>query len=247
MLPGRSTVVIGVIAGTLTALLGAAPSATALPVGNADGVAVKRSPNGVVFSFRKAATRRFRVIAGRRIRVTCVRLPPRQLGLEFTDTQSEDLRAPRRRRPFRASAIRAQRSDYCEVTRRRFKRKRRRSTETVGPRLVASVPLTQKGAVHLDERERALELSDFLTGVGALADERRQHTYPTSAEIQGRLPDEVVALTTPAGTPPPGRIGYYSDGALHVVAVSVSAQGRRLYIERDGDRLATNLIQYLND
>lgn len=225
----------------------AAPAADALPVGNADGVVLKPSRQGIVVSFRKDAARRFRAIAGRPVRVTCTRLPAPRLGIEITGSLSENLRAPRRRRPFRVQTIPGTRADYCEVVRRRFKRRGRGTTESVPALQVASVPLTQRGAVHLDELERALELANLLTVVGVLADERGQRGYPSSAEIESRSEGEVVALATPQDSPPPGRIGYYSDGALHVAAVALSAQGRRLFLERDGDRVSTNLIRYLND
>ena len=39
----------------------------------------------------------------------------------------------------------------------------------------------------------------------------------------------------------PGRIGYYSDGALHVAVVIVSGSGRRLFIEHENDVLHTNV------
>ena len=44
-----------------------------------------------------------------------------------------------------------------------------------------------------------------------------------------------MRLASPADTPPPGRIGYYSDGALHVAVVIVSGSGRRLFIELEPD------------
>jgi hypothetical protein len=56
----------------------------------------------------------------------------------------------------------------------------------------------------------------------------------------------VVALPTPADTPPAGSIGYDSDGAQHAATVVVSATGRRLFLEYDADRvIRTNVLEYL--
>ena len=53
-------------------------------------------------------------------------------------------------------------------------------------------------------------------------------------------------LASPADTPPPGTVGYYSDGAEHAAAVTLSAAGRRLFIEVDADDvLRTNVARYL--
>ena len=56
----------------------------------------------------------------------------------------------------------------------------------------------------------------------------------------------VVSLPNPSDTPPAGSIGYYSDGALHVAAVVLSASGRRLFLEGDVDHvIRTNVLEYL--
>lgn len=235
------------VALVLCAPAGVAAAQSPLPIGNDRGVVVRADAPGVVVSFRRAAARRFAVVAGRRVRVRCVNLPPPRLGIRVTEARSETLRAPRRRRPFRAVSVSGRGVDFCEVFRASFDRKRRGVTQRVPARLVASVPLTSRGAVYLDERELAGELSAVVTGVGTLADERRQSTFPTSQEIQARSRGQIVALADPGGTPPKGKLGYYSDGALHVAVVAVSAVGRRLFIELDGDRLATNVAEYLNE
>jgi hypothetical protein len=56
----------------------------------------------------------------------------------------------------------------------------------------------------------------------------------------------VVALANPADTPPQEAIGYYSDGQQHVAAVAVSASGRRLFVEHEGDVLHTNVAGYIH-
>ena len=57
-----------------------------------------------------------------------------------------------------------------------------------------------------------------------------------------------MALTSPSDTPPPGSVGYYSDGAQHAAAVVLSAAGRRLFVEVDADDvLRTNVARYLGE
>ena len=58
----------------------------------------------------------------------------------------------------------------------------------------------------------------------------------------------VVALASPSDSPPPGSIGYYSDGARHVAAVVLSATGRRLFLELDADDVVrTHVLRYIID
>jgi hypothetical protein len=143
--------------------------------------------------------------------------------------------------------------DFCRVslaprTVTRDGRRRR-----LGRRLLASIPLTQTGAVYLNEQVGALTLLGVLGVAGALAEERDRTGYLTPAELLEALPGyrprparrRVVGLTAPSDTPPGRAIGYYSDGAQHVAAVIVSAAGRRLFVEYDGDVLHTNVARYL--
>ena len=56
-----------------------------------------------------------------------------------------------------------------------------------------------------------------------------------------------VGLAGPTGTPPPGAIGYWSDGRDHVAVAVLSASGRRLFIEQDADVVSTNVTGYIFD
>ena len=44
-----------------------------------------------------------------------------------------------------------------------------------------------------------------------------------------------------------GSLGYYSDGHEHVAAAMLSASGRRLFLEYDGDAVSTNVQPYIFD
>jgi hypothetical protein len=227
-------------------LLVLAPQAGAqLPVGEADGVRIVRERGAIVVVFTQRAARLYRRIAGKRVSVLC---------WEFTDNSVNGgggtLRAPKRRRPLRTGDL-TRGMDYCRVwlaartVRRNGERQRR-------PRVViVSIPLTQRGAVFLDEQSKVLDLQRLLFGAGLLAEERSSSAWPTATELLGWLPTRalrpgVVALANPADTPPQEAIGYYSDGQQHVAAVAVSALGRRLFVEHEGDVLHTNVAGYIH-
>jgi hypothetical protein len=55
----------------------------------------------------------------------------------------------------------------------------------------------------------------------------------------------VVAMATPGDTPPPGKIGYFSDGAGHMAVATLSSAGRRLFIDIAGDVTSSNVFTYL--
>jgi hypothetical protein len=76
--------------------------------------------------------------------------------------------------------------------------------------------------------------------------------YPTPAELLEYLGKSapgslgaVVALATPSDTPAGKAVGYFRDGAQHAATVVVSASGRRLFVELEGDVLHTNVARYL--
>jgi hypothetical protein len=76
--------------------------------------------------------------------------------------------------------------------------------------------------------------------------------YPTPAELLEYLGKSapgslgaVVALATPSDTPAGKAVGYFSDCAQHAATVVVSASGRRLFVELEGDVLHTNVARYL--
>lgn len=122
---------------------------------------------------------------------------------------------------------------------------------------VVSIPLTQAGAVVLDEREK----TDMLTGILSLASivSSRVTTggYPTAPTLNRWLDEgartdpelrrlRVVALADADATPPAGRIGWWSDGGQRAAAVTLSASGRRLFIEvGPDDELRSNVARAL--
>jgi hypothetical protein len=80
-------------------------------------------------------------------------------------------------------------------------------------------------------------------------DDQKLPGYPTYAQLvqaYPRLAKVVVQLAAPGDSPPPKRVGYYSDGQEHIALAIVSASGKRLFIEESaGDVLSTNVAAYL--
>jgi hypothetical protein len=244
-------------------ILLAAPSAgvaqTKLPVGEADGVRVVRERGVLVFVFTQRAAKLRKRIAGRVVEVDCVdqqppERPPRaDTGgfevLRGENSGGEPVRAPKRGRKVVTGDRRRRLGDYCRVwllgrpVRRPGGLRRRR----IG--LIVSVPLTQPGAVFLDEESKALNLSKLLFAVSLVAGQRHLNGWPTYGVLWDaglrKLGKRFVRLASPADTPPAGAIGYYSDGHHHVAVAILSGSGRRLFIEYAGDALSTNVQGYI--
>jgi hypothetical protein len=223
-----------------------ASAATPLPVGKSDGVTVKRRAGTIHVTFTKRLHRR---LAGKTVGIWCTELPdPEELGLIETGSGGSRYRVPRRRRTIDTGDA-TQGSDYCRVWRSPHKRGKTR----VGRRLIASVPLTQRGAVYLDEQQLAFGMIVLLSIAGE-AGGSAENTYPTYAQFvawfereSDGAPKRLVQLAQPSDTPPARTIGYYSDGVKHAAVVVLSASGRRLFIEVSADRtLYTNVAEYLN-
>ena len=248
-----------VLATVTAVVLLVAPSVGAqtpqLPMGQADGVRIVRVNGAIVVVFTARAERLWRRVAGKRVSVLCEEtIDPDEDGFGVVGLQGGGItmRAPRRGRRIRTGDL-TRGMDFCEVwlearTIRRNGHRERRSRE-----LIVAIPVTQQGAVHLDERARAIALMGLIQLASIDAERRGLDHFPTSAELVEFVPAlprpvklAVVALASPADTPPAGSIGYYSDGARHVAAVVLSATGRRLFLEYDvDDVIRTNVVGYI--
>ena len=86
--------------------------------------------------------------------------------------------------------------------------------------------------LELEAHPRYPQLVDFLARPGG----------PSPGKISGGL----VALSSPSGTPPAGKLGYYSDGAERAVVAVLSRSGRRLFIEGEpGGVVRTNVSDFV--
>jgi hypothetical protein len=224
----------------------AVPSAGAaqapLPVGETKGVRIVRERGALVVVFTQRAERLRRKVAGKLVSLLCTEFVP-----AGANSGGVTQRAPRRGRRIE-TGDRTRGMDYCRLwlaarTVRRGRERIRRSRE-----LLVSVPLTQEGAVFLDEEATAHTIAAVLA-IGVLVAEDRNRTgFVTPAELLDALPPgqrRVVVLGAPSDTPPAGVVGYYSDGARHAATVGLSTQGRRLFLEVNGDVLHTNIAEHL--
>ena len=231
-------------------------AADPLPVGEAHGVRVERQHGAMVFTFTKRAAPLYRRIAGKRVIVDCVGLPKVRNGVESTSGGETLMRAPKRRRPLRPGEG-SYGLDYCRVLLPARKVVRGDSTTHYPRQLIVAVAITQAGAVRLDEEGKAFMLRVLLAvasgdarpaGEGYITPVRLLELTKGSlwrTPLWGRGP-KIVALATPGDSPPPGAIGYYSDGQQHAATAIVSAAGRRLFLEvGPDDLLHTNVADYV--
>jgi hypothetical protein len=241
----------GVTAVVTALLLGlAAPfAATAqgpLPLSATDGVRIVRERGQIVVVFAKRAERLWKRVAGKRVDVHCT-----QLFEDGTGSGNNPVRAPKRGRRI-PTGDGSPGWDYCRVWLEARTVRRDGWRRRVPRRLIASVPVTQQGAVFLDNQFNAFLLVGVLTVSELAAEDRGREGYLTPAELLALAAEEraaarltPIALASPSDTPPPDTVGYYSDGAKHAAVVIVSAAGKRLFFEVNGDAVHTNVLRYL--
>jgi len=235
-----ATVGILVVAGLYAPA--AVAQAPTLPTGEAGYVAVKPSGKSIVISFHRGAAGTFKLIAGRRVDVTCTAVgKARRTGATVVESDTKTLRAPKRRRAFRV-ALSPRSAAFCVVSRSRFSRRKGDITSTFPSRRVAVIPLTQRGAVFLDEGRKTNAMVDLAGQAEVLAGGRKDGLYPPASELERKVGSRPAALATPDATPPPGRVGVYTN-ARDITIVTLSATGRRLYIQTEGERFSTNVIE----
>jgi len=234
----------------LTAIAAAAvlllvPSSAAqadLPVGEAHGVRAVRERGAIVVVFTAKSGKLYKRIKGKEVEVSCT---------EMLDdgTFSGISPVPRGHGRRLRTGDRTRRIDYCRVWRSRHAVRRHGERQRVDRSLIVSIPLTQKGAVFLDEEAKAVSLLGVEVLVGIVKEKHKLGGLPTYEQLVAEFPKiaiNVVALAAPGDTPPADAVGYYSDGQQHVALVVVSASGRRLFIEHNADDvLSTNVAQYL--
>jgi hypothetical protein len=218
---------------------------TDLPVGEARGVRLVEDHGGLVLIFSHRSAKLRERINSRYAWMECT-----ELGDVFTNGFGGNLDvAPHGRRV--STGFASSNADFCDFFLRSHTVKRHGSRHRVARRVLFSIPLTQAGAVYLDEESKTRNM--FTIGVLAslIKEDQKLPGNPTYAQLVEEYPKlarVVVQLPAPGDTPPPKRVGYYSDGQEHVALAMLSASGRRLFIERAADGvLSTNVAGYLFD
>ena len=213
-----------------------------LPVGEADGVRMVAHRGGVLVIFTARAEKLRRRYAGKVLEISCT-----DFVEDGATVFGEGLRVPRHRhRVFAGDHPRG--TDYCRLWRPKRTVKRHHRRVVSGRELLVSVPLTQQGAVYLDEEEKTQGIFGLLSIASLSANGEELGRYRTYDELIAKYPTAarvVVELDAPVDSPPAGKIGFYSDGAAHVLVAALSGSGRRLFVEFDADVLSTNVFSYL--
>jgi hypothetical protein len=203
-----------------------------LPVGSAYGVRATLHRDHVTLAFRgPSAVGELAALVELehgRMFVTCSALGSSRLDLRRIFTWE------RRRTVTRAThrvSVPARRStDYCAVG----------GVEAGFP--FAVVPLSQPGAAYLDARHVAWQLGHAAEEAADYAKyvSRSGLWPPTDTIVALSGTDSYVPLPDPAATPPPGKIGVFSDGQHHFEAVALTALGKRLFLDIQGDTVTSN-------
>jgi hypothetical protein len=248
------------VAATLLALVllaatsGTAGAAGPLPTGESQGVRITWKHGGaMVVVFGKRSNGLYRRIAGRKVTVSCWHLSPHGVS----DGGGVTFRAPKRGRVLKTGDV-VRDWDYCRVWRASYVRRGNNTRIHHSREPIVAIPLTQRGAVYLDEHARAYGLFVLLViadGDGPPSqgpfDPAQQVIDRTGGFLRfvpGIWPGRhrLVALTAPDQTPPAGALGYFNGGPEHAAAVVLSASGRRLFLERmPNDVLHTNVSRYV--
>ena len=231
----------GIAAVAVLMLLPSTAAQAQLPLGEADGVRMVAQRGGVLVIFGPRAEKLRRRYAGKILEISCTKFVE-----GGAHGGSEGLRVPKSRRRVFAGDHRG--VDLCRLWRTERTVGRHGNRLRRARKLLVSVPLTQRGAVFVDEEEKTRSIGGVWVLGSVLAEKLELDGYPTYEQLIAEYPKlarVVVALAGPEDSPPAGKVGLYSDGAGHLLVATLSASGRRLFIESDGDVLSTNVYSYL--
>jgi hypothetical protein len=223
----RARSILFIIGCALIALPASAASGASRPLvpGPAEGVQATVAGPTLTVRFTGAAAAVGHTLAGKEVEVACDVHPAP--GLAFVDEQdlSSSGSATVAADGTQVQVKVARPGDVCELR------------VAHGDRLRARAVLTPAGATWVDEQVRATQLLDVAIGL------RPRTAYPPVAPVVAAGGGRVAALASPDASPPPGQVGYWSDGGVHATYVTLSAAGRRLVLQDLGDGMQrTNIL-----
>jgi hypothetical protein len=204
-------------------------------IGGSPHVKAVSSHGRTVITFRdKSGRRLFRKLAGREVTASCEQVTFSDPLSPFPGSSTgESFQAPKRGGKLRID-ISGSDADWCELL-----LVRKHSDDEP----VVAVAITPPGATFLINRWWALAVDGLLEIASPNGNSGR---FATTDQIVAKSKGAVIGLANPADPVPPGRYGYYSDGARHAEAVAVTPAGKRLFEEVNGDSLSTNVLPYVN-
>jgi hypothetical protein len=225
-----------VILTVVAVLVPAAPAAGAgpPPLGPADGVQATAQRGAVEIRFGPDAARSAGV-AGREVVITCALRPAPGLLLgNGPGTVSSGASA---RVSADGTTVRTFLSDRpwdtCTVA---------RGSAGLNDQPVARAALTPRGTSWLEDLAAAGGIYETTFAAG------REGRYAATDDLVAAQGGAVVALGGPDDAPPPGAVGYWSDGAGRMTTAAVGTGGRRLLMEDLGDDLLrSNLGEFDSD
>jgi hypothetical protein len=228
------------IAAIAVAAAPATSNAATFPTGHAKGVRVSLTKRTVTFSFGRYTSFDVRyLVEGRRSELSCTWLQSMRLdGFRPWYGYNDRLRAPRHVHTLRLRRPFGQMPSFCSIWQ-------------VRPvhRPLVDIPMTQDGATYLDERKTMFALTDAAGNASMDAKDAGVDTFPTNAQLVDEYSHSnsgtAAALASPDATPPPGKLGVFSDGAHHFEAVKLTTPGRRLFYDLNDGVLTTNGQTYL--
>jgi hypothetical protein len=239
----------------LTGLLraaGAAGAARVLHTGSTRYVRIVRLGDGQLsVALTAQGRKRFAQLmrGGYALDAICTRLGKSVQGFSQHSSSAADEESGGPNGRFTYHPLLDRHADFCDIGRVHLTIKRRSisSTQVPGPRLDA-IALTQKGAAFLDEDRLTSTIFGALEVAIGYAQHRADGHFPPSGQFAAGFPlsrPRMVALVSPDASPPPGAIGFYSDGANHAEVVGISTLGRRLFIDSNAGVLSTNAAEHL--
>lgn len=244
----RTRILFAIVASVIVLGSGdAAAQEPQLPLGESKGVRIVRDDRGSqVWVFTRQADRLYQRVRGKRVYVSCTDLPEvHQLGGDEIGQGTQYERVPRRGRRLSTGDLTGW--DFCRLFLPGRVVTRGQHRQPAPRRHLVSIPLTQAGAVQLDGERKVIRMTIVTSIVGAVADQRRQTTWPLFDDLpaKARTAFKIVSLAEPDDDPPPGSVGYFSDGQRHVAVSILSGTGVRLFTELEaGDVLHTNVTRY---
>jgi hypothetical protein len=239
--PVRPAVLVAV-AGMLIFVASATGRQTLLRTGSTKYVRVARLRGGDHTVVLTAQGRK--VLRGRVLQATCTTLGRSVHGLTPTlsESSASEGGGPRRGN-FAYHTISDLHADFCDI--RLVRRTRGGISDSVNVPPFDSLALDQRGAVFLNEDRVTQRLAGILELGSALASKDPAGDFPTAPRVASYLHGRDTSLSSPSTSPPPGRVGFFSDGVGHVEVVGLSALGRRLYVDLDDGVLSTDVPEHL--